>query len=97
MKVRYDVAAASELRVAVEYYEALSEGLGAAFEAEVRKAIQLVIQFPNGWPLLVGGTRRIRLNRFPFGIVYTAAEQDLYIVAIMHLHRMPGYWSGRRR
>jgi hypothetical protein len=32
------------------------------------------------------------LNRFPYAILYRIASDEVQIVAVMHLHRRPGYW-----
>ncbi|MDB5297673.1 MAG: putative addiction module component [Phycisphaerales bacterium] len=59
MKVRFDAGAADELRTAVEYYDGQNLGLGDAFEAEVRDAINRVVQLPQGWPLVEEGARAV--------------------------------------
>jgi len=35
------------------------------------------------------------MNRFPYGIVYTTHGDDIFVVAVMHLHRKPDYWQTR--
>jgi hypothetical protein len=95
MRVIYDAEAVDDLRAAVAYYDGKRSGLGDEFESEVRKAIDLVLQFPNGWPLVEAEARRIRVNRFPYGVVYLAGVDELYIAAIMNLHREPGWWTRR--
>ena len=42
-------------------------------------------------------TRRCLTNRFPFGIIYTIIEQDIIIVAVMHLNKQPDYWKKRTK
>ncbi|MCI0365313.1 MAG: addiction module protein, partial [Phycisphaerales bacterium] len=37
--------------------------------------------------------RRRQLRRFPYGIVYSVRSDHILVVALMHLHRRPGYWS----
>jgi hypothetical protein len=32
---------------------------------------------------------------FPFSIIYRAWEEEVYLVAIAHQHRRPGYWRRR--
>lgn len=36
-----------------------------------------------------------RIIRFPYGIIYRLKEDQIEIIAIMHLHRRPGYWKMR--
>ena len=41
--------------------------------------------------------RRCLVHRFPYGVIYSVDEQssEVLILAVMHLHRQPDYWSGR--
>jgi len=40
--------------------------------------------------------RRSLVNRFPFGILYSVQNDQIYILAVMHLHKEPGYWKKRK-
>jgi len=40
--------------------------------------------------------RHFVLARFPFSVVYAIAGDLVYIVAIAHGSREPGYWKHRR-
>lgn len=36
------------------------------------------------------------MGRFPYAIVYReVSEEEVEIVAVAHLKRRPGYWTGR--
>lgn len=48
------------------------------------------------WHILEGEIRRCLTNRFPFGILYSVEADRVLILAVMHLHRDPGYWRERR-
>ncbi|WP_201447887.1 type II toxin-antitoxin system RelE/ParE family toxin [Calothrix sp. PCC 7507] len=52
-------------------------------------------QFPQAWTQLSKNTRRCRIASFPYGIIYAIKEQQILIVAIMHLQRQPNYWTNR--
>jgi plasmid stabilization system protein ParE len=95
--VKVDVLepAVAELREAVEYYNQQSEGLGFEFAAEVKRTIARIVQFPDAWPALSVRTRRCRTNRFPYGIVYHVREDEILVVAVMHLRRHPETWRSR--
>jgi toxin ParE1/3/4 len=95
VNVRFDEVAAEELRRAAEYYEQQRDGLGEDLKTEAMRAVELILQFPRGWPTVEAGARRIRLNRFPYGVVYFVGSDEIYIVAFMHLHRSPGDWTRR--
>lgn len=84
-----------ELWEAVAYYEDKAPGLGLDFVVEVEHAIQVLQQSPKRWPLRNDGTRRCCMHRFPFVIVYTYVQEQLWVVACAHSKRKPGYWSDR--
>jgi toxin ParE2 len=95
LPVRFLPEAAGELDEAVAYYNAQKAGLGSDFAVEVRDGLARVQQYPKGWQSLSGRIRRYRLQRFPYGLVYAPLAAEIVVVAVMHLHRKPGYWKGR--
>jgi hypothetical protein len=50
---------------------------------------------PTGWHPLSSHTRRCRLRRFPYGVIYNIDQDVILVVAVTHLHRRPAYWQGR--
>jgi hypothetical protein len=83
------------MREATAYYESQRRGLGKEFRDEVRAAIERIKLLPEGWHLLSENTRRCRTHRFPYGVVYHVANDQILIVAVAHLHREPGRWQDR--
>ncbi len=53
-------------------------------------------QWPLAAPVERGDIRRLLLSRFPYKLLYAVEADGLYVVAVAHQHRAPGYWSGRR-
>lgn len=96
MKVRFLEAAQHELDEAVEYYNAEVPELGQAFLLETLAALERIRQFPNGWHPLSPNTRRCRLRRFPYGVIYAATADEIIVLALAHLHREPGFWRQRQ-
>ena len=84
-----------ELWEAVGYYEEKAAGLGLDFAAEVEASLESLKECPERWPLRADGTRRLLTQRFPFLIVYTLHQQHIWVVAIAHCKRRPGYWTDR--
>ena len=82
-----------ELQEIVEYYESKSPGLGMDFADEMKKTIQLIQQSPERQPLQNDQTRRILTNRFPYQIIYTMFENEIWIIAFANQRRKPGYWK----
>lgn len=88
-------AAQVELDEAVQWYEVQSAGLGERFLVEVVHAFALIRQFPTAWHPLSASTRRCRLKRFPYGVIYAIEDNNILVIAVAHLHRKPEYWSER--
>ena len=84
-----------ELQEIVEYYESKSSGLGMDFADEMKKTIQLIQQSPEKQPLQNDQARRILTNRFPYQIIYTMFENEIWIIAFANQRRKPGYWGKR--
>lgn len=84
-----------ELWEAVAYYEEKAPGLGLDFAAEVERALQILGESPERWPPRADGTRRFLIHRFPYLVVYTLAEDRIWVIAIAHCKRRPGYWTER--
>ena len=95
MSVRLLPAAQVELDEAINWYAKQALGLGDSFLVEFLRTIQLIERHPLGWHPLSKNTRRCRLRRFPYGVIYTQDTQGILIVAVAHLHRRPAYWQGR--
>ena len=91
----YHPDAKAELREAAAYYESCRDGLGRAFLVAVDSAVDRIIEFPEAWRRIHGDFRRILVRRFPYGVIYALHGDDIYVVAVMHLKRKPGYWLTR--
>jgi toxin ParE2 len=95
MKVRFLLPAQYELDEAIEYYNSEVPELGNAFLLETLAVMERICQYPEGWHPLSPNTRRCRLRRFPYGIVYAMLDGGIVILAVAHLHRKPDYWRER--
>ena len=95
MNVRILSVAEQEFLDSVSYYNNESPGLGFEFAAEVQATIERIKNNPDAWTLLSRRTRRCLTNRFPFGIIYELRQDEILVVAVMHLHRHPESWGGR--
>ena len=95
MEVKFLTAARAEFPEAVVFYNSQKPGLGSEFAEEIKKAIARIMQYPEAWSLISKRTRRCRVNRFPFGVIYQVSEDTLLILAVMHLNREPNSWEDR--
>jgi len=65
-------------------------GSWAGFEMMV---VIMAVVFPI--QIIATSVRRHLTDRFPYGVVYLVEPDYVWIVAVMHLHREPGYWHKR--
>ena len=97
MKYSFHFEAEIELNSYIDYYEEFKVGLGLEFANEVYKTIQGIINFPNAWQILTDDLRRSLTNRFPFGVIYYIKNDEIIILAVMHLRKKPDYFLKRKR
>lgn len=95
MTLVFDPLAKREYEDSFQYYEAQEEGLGEKFREAVWAAIAVLEQFPGIGEEVRPGIRKILLRRFPYKLIYSVADNGVYIIAVAHGHREPDYWSGR--
>jgi plasmid stabilization system protein ParE len=93
--VEFHPEALYEAQAAVEWYQERSVRAAEAFLNELESAIYRILDAPQRWPLYESGTRRLRLHRFPYFVVYREAAQTVQVLAIAHARRRPGYWRSR--
>ena len=95
MNVRFLSPARKEFRETVRYYEGQRAGRGVEFRDEVYAAIERIRKHPKAWRELSANTRRHRIHRFPYGVIYAIEAGEILILAVAHAHREPEYWRGR--
>jgi len=95
VKYSFHPEAEAEFVQAIEYYEECEASLGYDFAVEVYSAIERTMAYPRAWPTIEEDIRRSLVRRFPYGILYAEEDEELFIVAVMHLHRDPDYWKHR--
>ena len=65
--------------------------------ADVRDAMELLLQFPHIGSPIEGDVRRVLLRTFPISSIYRVEGDEIRIYAVAHLKRRPGYWRTRLR
>ena len=95
MRFGFHPEARGELVESAADYDSQQRGLGERFLSSVTDAIRCIQTHPKMYPLIDRQWRQCRVPRFPFGLIYRVTKRRIEIVAVMHLHRMPGYWKDR--
>lgn len=97
MNTNFLDAALDDLDSANEYYETRLPGLGTDFVREMTKTVGRIELNPNAWPKATTETRKAKINRFPYHVVYELHKDSIRIVAVMHEKRHPDTWKNRQR
>lgn len=93
--LKFHPAIATEVKASYSWYQEQAHGLGDDYFDELEAAFQTIVELPDTWPLFQKGFRRYLLARFPFS-VNRKNDDVIYVVAVMHNSRRPGYWLSRR-
>ena len=69
--------------------------LGERFGDEVERVVELLLENPKLGAPIDGEIRHFVLRRFPHSVIYAVINDVLYILAVAHGSRAPGYWEKR--
>ena len=95
MRAIFHPEAFKETIESARFYEDRSEGLGSDFLAAVDETTRRIEQFPEAGRIDRANIRKRLVSGFPFTILYEIQPDRIFIAAVMHQHRRPGYWRKR--
>jgi toxin ParE1/3/4 len=93
--LRIHEAARRETNQATAWYSKRSVPAARRFRDELLAGFARAATSPLQYPSYLHGTRRVLLKKFPFFIVFLDWQDEIYIVAVAHAKRRPGYWVRR--
>jgi toxin ParE1/3/4 len=94
-RIEFHPEAQDEFISAAHFYERQTDGLGLDFIATVQRTYERLLESPASGPPFGRRLRRLLVPKFPFGLLYRVEPERIYVIAVMHLHRKPGYWRSR--
>ena len=94
--VVFHPAALQEAEQAAAWYESQQPGLGRAFRVEFEAALGRIAENPQLYGVDLKDFRACPLWRFPYTIFYADLVDRIWLAAVAHQSRRPGYWSRRR-
>lgn len=97
MNLIFHEEASEEMLESARFYESKSEGLGSDFLTAVQETTDRIIHSPGAASIERTTIRRRLVPGFPFTILYEADEDGIFVAAVMHQRRRPGYWRKRGR
>jgi len=92
--------AQAELQTSVSFYrERGGERLAERFKEHVEAGFKAIMANPERFPPArdIPGVRKFRLKHFPFALLFIRRTANIWIVAVAHGSRKPGYWTHRVR
>jgi len=85
----------TEFAEAVRYYAEIDPQLGCRFYREIERLIRAACDHPDCYFRFSPPARRVLSHEFPYSVVYLEQLDRVWIVAVMHSKRRPGYWRKR--
>ena len=95
MTIRWQPDAVEEVDAIAAFYQEKQPGLEQRFLEVLEDALRRIERRPHMYQVIEQDIRRCRLPRFPYGIIFRVRSKHVEIIAVMHLHRQPGYWQTR--
>lgn len=85
-----------EIRVAQQRYTRLGDALGRRCFDALFVTLERVENRPMTCSPHSYGTRIAPLRKFPYWVVSAEQSDGLFVLALMHKSRRPGYWRRRK-
>lgn len=94
MRVELHPEADAEFAAQIEYFEIKEPGLGTRFYEEVFDYLDWIATNPVV-ARLRKNYRRVNLKVFPFYVAYVIEDDLIWVLAVAHANKLPGYWTHR--
>ena len=92
---RFHREADEEFTEALRHYADISPALCGRFYDEIERLITEARAHPRRYRLFDPPVRRLLAEDFPYALVYLDEPDHVWLIAVMHLKRLPGYWKQR--
>ena len=86
-----------ELDDAIAWIEGQRSYYGILFAEAFDTAVERLLVFPAAGKRVGRSVRRWVLRRWKYVIIYSIEEYGIYILAVAHQSRRPGYWRDRAK
>jgi plasmid stabilization system protein ParE len=87
--------AEAEIAAAFAWYFERNPQAADAFRTEVFDVIDSLSDAPTKWKVTEDGVRRRVLRHFPYTVFFDVADETVFVLAVAHQRRLPGYWQKR--
>lgn len=94
------VEAAHELREAVVWYNQGGRGRGRRVKDTYEAALERILEWPGSGVRdfdheLEVEVRKVKIAQSDYWVIYFVTDEVLFVVAVAHERREPGYWKDR--
>jgi hypothetical protein len=96
MKIIFYEEAYEELEYAIDFYNEISPSLADKFKKSISDKINQIKLFPFSCQKFFNQYRKCILLKFPYAIIYTIENNNIYIIAIANTNKKPFYWKKRK-
>ena len=87
--------AEEEYSGAANYYFRISPEIADRFYDEIERLILAIRTQPDRFRVFDPPVRRYFSDVFPYAVLYLDQPDRVWIIAVMHMKRQPGYWRER--
>jgi plasmid stabilization system protein ParE len=95
MRIEFHPDAAEEAVGARQWYAGFSDRIGRRFQKAYDRTFDRIIDNPRLWPKGMHRTRFLRIERYPYVVIYRHRQMEIIVIAVAHTSRKPGYWKDR--
>lgn len=95
MKVELHSEAEEEFIEQALFYEKQISNLGSSFIDEIESALSLLEKHSKIGAEFEAPYRNFPIRRFPHTLIYVIETDRIFVVAVSHQNRRPGYWRDR--
>ncbi len=95
MQVEFHPDATDELDSSANWYAKRSAEAARRFLVAIDLAVSSMTSDPDRFVLVDDQHRSCSVAKFPFQLIFRHDEDKLFIVAVAHAKRRPGYWLDR--
>jgi toxin ParE1/3/4 len=95
MKLEIHPEAADETAEAALFYNRRDVEVSRRFRTEVYAAIERARSQPLVYRVFEDDLRKVRVERFPYSVIFRLTADTMQVLAVAHGSREPGYWRQR--
>jgi plasmid stabilization system protein ParE len=93
---RFLEEAEADFLEALRFYDERDRAVARRFDRLIKRAIAIIIENPERWPVKDGSHRYVLRHGFPYTIAYVVDGRMVSIIAVAHHSRDPASWRERR-